>query len=67
MTPDTVRKGGKSMLTESMKTAFSTAVDSIKDDVTGMITVALPAGLAIMGVNLAVRLGIGFFRSIASA
>lgn len=55
-----------SMLTESMKTAFSTAVDSIKEDVTGMIVVALPAGLAIMGIRLAVRLGVGFFRTIAS-
>ncbi|MBD5493989.1 MAG: hypothetical protein HDR12_06345 [Lachnospiraceae bacterium] len=53
------------MLTESMKTAFSSAVDNIKDDVTGMITVALPAGLAIMGIRLAVRLGVSFFRSIA--
>lgn len=58
-------KGEKTMLTESMKTAFSNAVDSIKDDVTGMITVALPAGLAIMGIRLAVRLGVSFFRSIA--
>jgi hypothetical protein len=53
------------MLTESMKTAFSNAIDSVKDDVTGMITVAMPAGLAIMGINLAVRLGINFFKSIA--
>lgn len=54
------------MLTEAMKTAFSTAVESIKTDVTGMIVVALPAGLAIMGIRLAVRLGVGFFRTIAS-
>lgn len=53
------------MLTESMKTAFTNAVDSIKDDVTSMITVALPAGLAIMGIRLAVRLGVSFFRSVA--
>mgnify|MGYP001089087507 CR=1 FL=1 len=49
------------MLTEAMKTAFSSAVDNI----TGMIVVALPAGLAIMGIRLAVRLGVSFFRSIA--
>ena len=54
------------MLTESMKDAFSKAVDSIKDDVVGMIVVALPAGLAIMGIRLAVRLGVGFVRTIAS-
>lgn len=61
-----MRKGGKKyMLTEAMKTAFSNAVDSIKEDVTGMIVVALPAGLSIMGIRLAVRLGVSFFRSIA--
>lgn len=54
------------MLTESMKTAFSNAVDQIKDDVVGMITVALPAGLAIMGIRLAVSVGVGFFRTVAS-
>lgn len=58
-------EGNCLMLTESMKTAFSNAIDSVKDDVTGMITVAMPAGLAIMGINLAVRLGINFFKSIA--
>lgn len=53
------------MLTEGMKTAFSGAVDGIKSDVISMINVALPAGLAIMGIRLAVRLGVSFFRSIA--
>ena len=59
-------KEKEAMLTEAMKTAFSNAVDSIKDDVTGMIVVALPAGLAIMGIRLAVRLCVGFFRTIAA-
>lgn len=53
------------MLTEGMKTSFSGAVDGIKADVISMINVALPAGLAIMGIRLAVRLGVSFFRSIA--
>lgn len=53
------------MLTVEMKTAFSDAIDAIKADVTGMIALALPAGLAIMGIRLAVKLGVGFFRSIA--
>lgn len=59
-------KEKESMLTEAMKTAFSNAVESIKEDVTGMIVVALPAGLSIMGIRLAVRLGVGFFRTIAA-
>lgn len=53
-------------MTEAMKTAFSTAVETIKSDVLAMMTVALPAGLSIMGVMLALRLGVNFFRSIAS-
>lgn len=57
---------GTGLLTESMKTAFSNAVEGIQSDVVSMITVALPAGLAIMGIRLAVRLGVGFFRTVAS-
>lgn len=53
-------------MTEAMKTAFSTAVDGIKSDVLSMMSTALPAGLSIMGVMLALRLGVNFFRSIAS-
>lgn len=53
------------MLSESMKTAFSNAIAGIKSDVIEMINLALPAGLAIMGIRLAVRLGVSFFRTIA--
>ncbi len=53
-------------MSEAMKTAFSTAVDTIKTDVVSMITVALPAGLGIAGIMIAVRLGIRFFKTIAS-
>lgn len=56
---------GTGLLTESMKTAFNDGIEGIQSDVTSMISVALPAGLAIMGIRLAVRLGISFFRSIA--
>lgn len=57
---------GTGLLTEGMKTSFSNAVEGIQSDVVSMITVALPAGLAIMGIRLAVRLGVGFFRTVAS-
>lgn len=57
---------GTGLLTESMKTAFSNAVEGIQTDVTSMITVALPAGLAIMGIRLAISLGVAFFRTVAS-
>lgn len=58
--------GGTGLLTEGMKTAFSNAIEGIQSDVTSMITVALPAGLSIMGIRLAVRLGVGFFKTIAA-
>lgn len=57
---------GTGLLTEGMKTAFSNAVEGIQSDVVSMISVALPAGLAIMGIRLAVQLGVGFFRTVAS-
>lgn len=58
--------GGTGLLTEGMKTAFNNAIEGIQSDVTTMIATALPAGLAIMGIRLAVRIGVGFFRTIAA-
>lgn len=63
--PTVTALSGTGLLTESMKTAFSNAVEGIQTDVTSMITVALPAGLAIMGIRLAIRLGVSFFQSVA--
>lgn len=58
--------GTTSLITESLKTAFTTAVGQVVTDVGGMMQIALPAGLLIMGGFLAIRLGIGFFKSVAS-
>ena len=58
--------GASGYLTEDTLAAFTTAFTSISADVNSMIKVALPIGLGIMGLFLAVRLGIRFFRSIAS-
>lgn len=52
-------------MSEAMTTAFTTALTSVQTDVTGLATAALPIGLGIMGLFLAIRLGIGFFRSVA--
>lgn len=52
-------------MSEAMTTAFSTALETVKTDVITMVTTALPIGLGIMGLFLAIRLGVGFFRSIA--
>ena len=54
-------------MSEALTGAFTTAVGTIKTDGMSMLTTALPAGLAIMGVGLAVRIGINFFRSIANS
>lgn len=53
-------------LAEDTLQAFTTAFTSISTDVNSMVKVALPIGLGIMGLFLAIRLGIRFFRSIAS-
>lgn len=58
--------GTTSLVTEALKTAFSTAVNQVQTDVGSMMSVALPAGLVIMGGFLAIRLGIGFFKSVAN-
>lgn len=54
-----------SLVSEAMKTAFTAALQGVQTDVTTMVTIALPVGLGIMGLFLAIRLGIGFFRSIS--
>ncbi len=64
--PALAATGASSLVTESMTTAFTTALDAVKVDVSTMVTIALPVALAIMGLFLAIRLGIGFFRSIAN-
>ena len=58
--------GSSGYLTADTLQAFTDAFTSISTDVNAMIKVALPIGLGIMGLFLAVRLGIRFFRSIAS-
>lgn len=55
-----------SLITEGMKTAFENGVKAVQTDVSSMVTLALPAGMAIMGLFMAIRLGVGFFRSLAN-
>jgi hypothetical protein len=55
-----------SLITEGLKTAFSTAVSQVQTDVGSMMATALPAGLVIMGGFLAIRLGVNFFKSVAN-
>lgn len=53
------------VITEAMKTAYTTALQNVQSDVFDMVLTALPYGLGIMGLFLGIRLGINFFRSIA--
>lgn len=50
---------------DPLVSAFSTAIGVVKSDVMGYIGAALPVGLAIMGVFVAIRLGVKFFKSVA--
>lgn len=49
-----------------MTTAVDTAFKAIKSDVSSMMTTALPVALAIVGIGLAVTLGVKFFKKISS-
>lgn len=54
------------MLTDAMKTAVTTALNGISADVFDLMGIALPIGLGIAGVFMAIRLGIRFFHSVAN-
>ena len=53
-------------MSEAMTTAVKTAFTSIKTDVSSMMETALPVALAIVGIGLAVTLGVKFFKKISS-
>lgn len=50
---------------EGMQTAISTAMTAVKSDVFSVMSDALPIGLAIMGVSLAVTIGVTFFKRVS--
>lgn len=52
-------------MSESLTTALTTAFNNISTDVMDVAEVALPVALGIVGLFLAVRLGIKFFKSVA--
>lgn len=51
---------------EGLVTAFDTALKVVQTDAVSMMSTALPVGLGIAGVGIAVRLGMRFFRSLAN-
>lgn len=52
-------------VTSGMTTAMTTAFNGVKTDVTSIITTALPPALAIMGIVIAISIGVKFFRRFA--
>lgn len=54
-----------SNIDDSMKSALTSAFTGIKDDVIALINIALPAALVIVGIGIAVTLGIKFFKKFA--
>lgn len=52
-------------LSPTLQEVFKTGLTTVQNDVMGYISDALPIGLVIMGVFLAIRLGIKFFHSVA--
>lgn len=52
-------------ITADMTTALQTAFAAVQTDVVSIITTALPYALAVMGVMLAVTLGIRFFKRVS--
>lgn len=52
-------------MSDELKTAFTTGLNTIKTDTLAMVGIALPIGLGIYGLFLSIRLGMKFFRSVA--
>lgn len=58
-------EGSSGNITAAMTTALQTAFSNVQTDVLSVVGTALPYALAIMGLILAIRIGIKFFRSTA--
>lgn len=53
-------------MSDTVTTALNTAFNNVKTDYLSVLEKALPAGLSILAVTLAITLGIKFFKKIAS-
>lgn len=52
-------------MSEALLTSMETAFTAVKSDVTTIIGKALPAGLAILSITLAIKIGMRFFKSVS--
>jgi hypothetical protein len=55
---------GTGTATAELETAFSTALANIQTDIFKFIGLALPVGLAIFGLTIAVKKGVSFVRGL---
>jgi len=53
-------------MSSEMVTAFTTGLGAIKTDAIALITVALPIGLAIASLFIAIKLGMKFFKKVGA-
>lgn len=53
-------------MSDTLTTALNTAFTGVKTDYLSILEKALPAGLTILSITLAITLGIRFFKKIAS-
>lgn len=58
-------EGATGNVTSGMTTAMTGAFESVQADVTSIISAALPPALAIMGIIIAIMVGIRFFKRTA--
>ncbi len=54
-------------MSTEVQTAIQTAFTGVKTDVLALIAIAVPAGLGITAVTMSIKMGVQFFKSIASA
>lgn len=52
---------------EALKTAMTTAFNGVKTDVFDIVGVALPIALGIVGLGLAITMGIKFFKKTSKS
>ena len=58
-------EGAAGNIDSTMTTSLTTAFTAVKTDVVSIITTALPPALAIMGIGIAIMIGIKFFKRAA--
>lgn len=64
MTP--ILAAGTGIVSAEMKEALTTAFAGVSADVISIATIALPVGLGIAGLFIAIRLGIKFFKNVSN-